>query len=246
MPRNKIQKSIREYMWKMKGSHRSPIHLPSKKWMMSGCKHPRTHSMDMDKVVTTPNNVKDDQAMLADIDRFLLENFKSLFLEDIQQTTHHSSTRFLQDSHHSSLFTDTTTDAGSSSTASTETDHHQTTVVPDNCLVLLANSASPAEDFRRSMQGMVEARIRNHVNVDWDFMEELFHCHMNLNHKNVHKFILSAFVDVVSAMRRQPENQDHPKEIPQAEPKPRSVRTVKIGRELHKNTKEITLEFESL
>nr|KYP54214.1 hypothetical protein KK1_000389 [Cajanus cajan] len=227
MPRNKIPKALREYLSKMKSPHRSPIHLPSKKWMVAGCKHPRTHSIDMDKATT--NNVKDDEAMLADIDRFLFENFKSLFLEDLDDSnssdnSRHgakspelcpirfdSSTRFHD--FHPALFTETTTEGGSSSTASENEGGEDLMLLPTNCVVVLANSASPSEDFRRSMEGVVESRIRNQEKVDWDFMEELLYCHMNLNHKKTHKYILNAFVDVVTAMRAQPESPDRPKGI---------------------------------
>lgn len=92
MPKN-IPKSLRDYLSKIKSPQRSQlIQLPSKKWMLTGCKHPRTPSIDLDNLNkiknthhATQNNIKDEEAMLADIDRFLFENFKSLFLEDRQE-----------------------------------------------------------------------------------------------------------------------------------------------------------------
>ncbi|TKY64505.1 Transcription repressor OFP14 [Spatholobus suberectus] len=258
MSSKKIPKSLRDYLSKIKTPQRSQIQLPSKKWILMGCKHPRTPSLDIDKIKNTPyatannNNIKDEEAMLADIDRFLFENFKSLFLEDRDETANNNNRREEKSPKLSpirfdssrryeesppNLFMETTTEAGSSSAVSssgTEGAEEQT-VVPGNCVVVLANSASPGEDFRRSMEGVVEARLRNCEKVDWDFMEELLFCHMNLNQKKAHKFILSAFVDVVTAMRRPPE-------MAPAKPKPRSVRTVRIGREVRKKTKEY-LEF---
>lgn len=79
----KIPKSLRDYLFKIKTHQRTHIKLPSKKWILTSCKHPRTPSLDIDNMKN--NNVKDDEAMLADIDRFLFENFKSLFLNDLEE-----------------------------------------------------------------------------------------------------------------------------------------------------------------
>ncbi|XP_047152409.1 transcription repressor OFP14-like [Vigna umbellata] len=254
----KISKSLRDYLIKIK-PQRSMVQLSSKKWVPKGCKHPRTSSIDMDsnKNITKKNttNAKDDEAMLADIDRFLIENFKNLFLDREETTTNNeskeqnspkldsvrfdSSLRF--DDSPLNLYTDTTTEAGLSSLTMSEPEstEEQTTVL-SNCVVVLANSARPTEDFRRSMEGMVEARLKKSEKVDWGFMQELLFCHMNLNQKKWHKFILSAFVDIATTLRQTPE-------ISPANPQPpRSVRTVRIGREVRKKTKEaITLEFGS-
>jgi len=170
----KISKSLRDYLTKIKPHQRSLIQLSSKKWVIKGCKHPRTPSIDIDntkKITTT--TAKDDEAMLADIDRFLIENFKNLFLDNRQETTANngskeekslklesirfdSSARF--DESPLNVFTDTTTEGGSSLTMSeTEAAEEQTTV-PANCVVVLANSDRPSEEFRRSMEGMLESR----------------------------------------------------------------------------------------
>ncbi|CAJ1951185.1 unnamed protein product [Sphenostylis stenocarpa] len=253
----RMSKTLRNYISKIKPSQRSMIQLASKKWVLKGCKHPRTPSLDMDKKknIVVATNAKDDEAMLADIDRFLVENFKNLFLDDGEETTGNnqskekdslkldsirfdSSTRF--DESPLNLFTDTTTEAGSSWAMSEREGVEEQTPVPSDCLVVLANSIRPNEDFRRSMEAMVEARLKKCGKVDWDFMHDLLFCHMNLNQKKWHKFILSAFVDVATTMC-------HPPEIAPEKPlPPRSVRTVRIGREVRKKTKEaVTLEFGS-
>ncbi|ESW07691.1 hypothetical protein PHAVU_010G150700 [Phaseolus vulgaris] len=249
----KISKSLRNYLSKIKPCQRKMNQLSSKKFL-KGCKHPRTPSLDMDNNKNIITTTKDDEAMLADIDRFLIENFKNLFLENREETTttkepkedkplkldsirFDSSTRF--DESPLNLFTDTTTEAGSSLTMSEIESAEDQAAVPSNCVVVLANSARPSEDFRRSMEGMLEARLKKSEKVDWDFMQELLFCHMNLNQKKWHKFILSAFVDVATTMR-------HPPEISLAKPQPpQSVRTVRIGREVRKTKEAITLEFES-
>ncbi|QCE02063.1 Ovate protein family [Vigna unguiculata] len=253
----KISKSLKDCLTKIKTSQRSMVQLSSKKWVPKGCKHPRTPSIDMDKnkniISKNTTNAKDDEAMLADIDRFLIENFKNLFLDDHREETttkeqkspkldsirFDSSARF--DESPLNLFTDTTTEAGLSSLTMSEPEGvEEQTTVPSNCVVVLANSGRPTEDFRRSMEGMVEARLKKSEKVDWDFMQELLFCHMNLNQKKWHKFILSAFVDVATTLRQSPE-------ISPTKSQPaQSVRTVRIGREVRKKTKEaITLEFGS-
>ncbi|XP_075480427.1 transcription repressor OFP14 [Primulina tabacum] len=62
---------------------------------------------------------------------------------------------------------------------------------------ILTYSSSPYEDFRRSMQEMVEARLEQEGEVDWEFMEELLFCYLDLNNKSSYRFILHAFVDLV-------------------------------------------------
>jgi uncharacterized protein (TIGR01568 family) len=120
-------------------------------------------------------------------------------------------------------------------------DHDHNNALPDNCVALLSYSPSPYDDFRRSMQELVESKYgkleNNHRKIDWDFMEEILFCYLNLNEKKSHKFILSAFVDLITVMRRNSEA---------APGKPCSVRTVRIGREVRKKkTKQVTIEFES-
>ncbi|XP_057454260.1 transcription repressor OFP14-like [Lotus japonicus] len=281
MPKN-IQKSLHDYLSKIKTSPRSQIHLhlPSKKWILRGCKHPRTPSFSMDdKKIDRPNsgnnnnnNKNDDEATLADIDRFLFENFRTLYLGDDEKT--HNTKRVSEEENHGKpqnpgptslellppdlsafsrrffvtrgAFSGSLLETGSSSSASTtarNTDDDSSpkaaaAAIPENCVAVLAPCAKcPYEEFKRSMEGVVEERFRNDESVDWDFMEELLSCYMNMNEKKQHKFVLAAFVDVIAVMRRQP--------LAIAPAKPRSVRTMRIGREIRKKTKEVTLEFES-
>ncbi|KAL4296226.1 hypothetical protein GQ457_12G003420 [Hibiscus cannabinus] len=58
-------------------------------------------------------------------------------------------------------------------------------------------SPDPYKDFRASMQEMIEARNLTDVNMDWEFLHELLLCYLNLNPENTHKFIVSAFADIV-------------------------------------------------
>ena len=309
MPK-KVQRTLQDYLSKVKSPRHPQFQSPfnslsfssSKNWFLAACKHPRTPSFALNESShrgggsSSSNNIhKDDAATLADIDRFLYENFKSLYFRDDEETENNNyskrvsseeiqneapklgpimfessprlaetacdlggSTRFfvkprmsgsllvedaltltnmksLRDYYAGSSSTSTITNTDSSSNNSDEHHHDK---LPDNCIALLTSSLSPYEDFRRSMQDVVEERSKSHGRViDWDFMEELLLCYLNLNEKKSHKYILSAFVDLVSAMRRNLE--------PTAPAKARSVRTVRIGREVTKKTKEVTLEFGS-
>ncbi|XP_057732021.1 transcription repressor OFP14-like [Arachis stenosperma] len=305
MPK-KIKKSLKHYISKIKNTSHPQIHLvPSKKWVLSSCKHPRTPSFALENKKKDTN--KDDEATLADVDRFLFENFKSLYLKDddeeattatITATTTatknkecNKSKKVAEEKNYddeqkgikvgsSPIFYDdiidlrgsnrffmpralsesysfrnttlrgdddeiisnsTSVSTHNNSSPSSQLYHSAKTYVQghnhhdrdysdrdhrlvDNCVAVLASSESPYEDFKNSMQGMVDARVRNNQRVDWDFMEELLFCHINLNDKKLHKFILSAFVELVTALRQQPENNP-----PATAGKPRSVRTVRSG-----------------
>lgn len=82
---------------------------------------------------------------------------------------------------------------------------------------------------------MVETRLENCEKVDWGFLQELLFCYLNLNEKKSHGFILSAFVDLVNTLCGR-----FPARAP-ATAKPRSVRTVRVGR---KKKTEVRLAFE--
>ncbi|XP_010539496.1 PREDICTED: transcription repressor OFP14-like [Tarenaya hassleriana] len=76
-------------------------------------------------------------------------------------------------------------------------------VLPENCIAVLRYTPDPQEDFRQSMVEMVEARLgAREWDVDWDFMEELLFCYLDLNEKKSHRYILSAFVDLVIVLRQ--------------------------------------------
>ncbi|KAG6780479.1 hypothetical protein POTOM_013339 [Populus tomentosa] len=49
---------------------------------------------------------------------------------------------------------------------------------------------------------------QNNGKVEWDFMEELLFCNLNLDEKTSHKFILNAFVDLIVGLRKTPDT-DH-------------------------------------
>ncbi|KAJ0006665.1 hypothetical protein Pint_29859 [Pistacia integerrima] len=92
MPKQ-LQKSLKKCLSKLKKCP-SNIQLQysssfstSKNWVLSSCKHPKTLSFAVycdqnDNSSNNNNNNNDGAATLSDIDRFLYENFKSLYLND--------------------------------------------------------------------------------------------------------------------------------------------------------------------
>ncbi|KAJ7962978.1 Transcription repressor like [Quillaja saponaria] len=296
----RLQKSLHDYLSKIK-SPTPNIQIPSaansfsssKSWILSGCKHTKTLSFAIDRTngnlnSRNNNNNKDDAATLADIDRFLFENFKSLYIRDdevnnninisIKEKNHHDdqgyhhhqklgpilfdsprfihpppdlcgSNRFfvaptgfsssvMEDAGRTSMTTTTSSNEGSTSTSTSTTTTTTTindnstpnshddvsgknTKLPEDCIAVLTYSPSPYEDFRRSMHEMVEARVRNNEGVDWEFMEELLFCYLNLNEKKSYRFILSAFSDLIVVLRQ---NSDT---VVQGRRSVRSVRTVR-------------------
>ncbi|XVE52105.1 hypothetical protein DITRI_Ditri02bG0095500 [Diplodiscus trichospermus] len=279
----KLKKSLHDYLSKIKKP--SPnIQFPSnsfsssKKWILQGCKHPKTLSFAVsrdrnhDHQGTSDDNNDDDAATLSDVDRFLFENFRSLYIKDDEEINersgnvgedhedhhqdHHNqvrgyggilggsprfvdpppdlcgSNRFfvatglsssLIEEARSSAVTNTTVsmseDMGSTltstSTNNTTTndsnsygtggggDHVKSPSTPNECIAVLTCSPNPYDDFRRSMQEMMEARLQHRSKIDWDFMEELLFCYLNLNDKKSYKFILSAFVDLIVVLRQE-------------------------------------------
>ncbi|KAG7997860.1 hypothetical protein I3843_01G231000 [Carya illinoinensis] len=261
MPK-KLKKSLQDYLNKIKKPS-PPLQFAnnsfssSKKWILSSCKHPsRTLSFaigrNQDKLVEKKNNNDSKAARLSDVDRFLFENFKSLYIKDDEnencnekkpdkESRHEgenpsgvlfgspsfmdpppdlcgSHRFFIKPGFSSSLLeesqtsmTATSEDAGSTFTSTTTTndtsttcarDHAKDIKLPDNSVAVLAYSSSPYEDFQRSMQEMVEAFVHNNGKVDWNFMEELLFCYLNLNEKKSYRYILSAFVDLIVNLRQ--------------------------------------------
>ncbi|XP_054782049.1 transcription repressor OFP14-like [Prosopis cineraria] len=224
----KVRKFFQYCLSKLKNP-RPQIHPPpSFTRILSGCKQPKTHSI----AIVRGNNA----ATLSDIDRFLFENFNSLFLheEDTIPSSNNIANRVSGENQRDPR-------SGSMSFDSTLLD-----IVGDcseasgsrESIVVLASSVSQYEDLRRSMKEMVDRRLRNHGRVDWGFMEELLFCYLNLNERKSYKFILNAYVDLINGLR-----ETSPVRAP-ATAKPRSVRTFRTGREIKRKEKnEDTLQF---
>lgn len=247
MPK-KLQKSLQDYLSKIK-KPTPQLQFPnpqtfssSKSWILSGCKHPKTLSFAIDrKQVHGVGNNEDAAATLADIDRFLFENFRSLYLKEdedfserkvgvggggggVRDCKNHrgvvspespvdsygGSHRFFfspdlsgslpDDSH-----TESSENAGSSSSSLLCEDQGKNLKLPSDCIAILRKSRNPSEEFRGSMEEMMDDHLKHHEKIDWEFMEELLFSFLNLNEKKSYKYILNAFVDLIVILRQKAE-----------------------------------------
>ncbi|KAI4317838.1 hypothetical protein L6164_025672 [Bauhinia variegata] len=69
--------------------------------------------------------------------------------------------------------------------------------VPRGGVRVPKHSLNPFEDFRCSMQEMIESRQVFDVREDWDYLQELLLCYLALNPSNTHEYIVGAFTDLV-------------------------------------------------
>ncbi|PSS17911.1 Transcription repressor like [Actinidia chinensis var. chinensis] len=235
-----IQKSLQDYLSKVKKPPTPHIHSPTKTlssatgWILRGCKHPKTLSFAVNHNPNKGQKNDNDAATLEDIDRFLFENFKSLYINDDDEDTkkmgnnyndeeksggspfespkfHNlppdlcgSNQFFVGASSSSSLVEESTTSATTfedTSSASATTSDATQVMGPDDFITVLTYSPSPHDDFRHSMMEMIEMRMHHQGKVDWEFMEEILFCFLDLNDKKSYKYILSAFVDLIVALR---------------------------------------------
>ncbi|XP_022953852.1 transcription repressor OFP14-like isoform X2 [Cucurbita moschata] len=260
----KLQKSLQDYLAKIK-KPTPQIQFPnpqtfssSKSWILSGCKHPKTLSFAIDQKETDGvGNNENAAATLADVDRFLFENFRSLYLKEDEECVERKvggggggggrdgknhrgvSPESLVDSYdgsHRFFFSpglseslpddsqaESLENAGSSSSSLICEDRGKDPKLPSDCIVILRQSSNPSEEFRQSMQEMMDAHTKQHKKVDWEFMEELLFSFLNLNDKKSYKYILNAFVDLIVILRQKAE---------EAPTKPRTVRSVRMVRKM--------------
>lgn len=175
---------------------------------LSACMHPRTHSFsfprDRQRHVDAHHRNNDDDALAA--------GFRSLRI---------GPTAVLDDNGEDGSSTQEDYDGvesegGSSSQAMAAT--KAVVAGGSGGVAVMTFSVAPYEDFRRSMREMADAHWARQEApapaVDWDFMEELLFCYLQLNDRAVHKDILRAFTDTVAALRRR-----------RRPPKPKSRRT---------------------
>ncbi|CAI9104585.1 OLC1v1003289C1 [Oldenlandia corymbosa var. corymbosa] len=261
---NQIQKSLQDYISKMKQKPNSQNQFPptprsissSTSWILRGCKHPRTPSFSSSSDQNKNNGKESKQhsnatsdhdagaATLADVDRFLSENFKTLYEnqeeEQVQDVTEMMIKTRIDDDHQAEkeeslieiipisgrmparrinprprrsssdrVYTPPPAAASAGSISSDDVSSTSTTTAggggkaeteqlsPDDFITVLTYSRNPYDDFKNSMQEMIDARLQHNGKINWEFMEELLFCYLNLNDKKSHRFILRAFVDLV-------------------------------------------------
>ncbi|KAK4774847.1 hypothetical protein SAY86_009782 [Trapa natans] len=272
MPKKKLQSSLRDYISKIKNRPAARLQSP-KSFIVSGCKHPKTRSFAANQ--TPPDNEaasKDKEAALEDIDQFLFENFRSLYLHDDEDIPNckenlkdvkgkglnNTSAADLESFTGSILFDSPTSvkpprdkresrgfyagpqssssmdgEAWSSTTSNIEVTTNTKIItsdssnigsrfiefttsnsnsgsinsqkeaqLPENTIAVLAPISLPYDGFMHSMREMAKSRMETHGQLDWNFMEELLFCYMNLNEKRSHTYILKALVDLIMELRQ--------------------------------------------
>ncbi|KAL3511805.1 hypothetical protein ACH5RR_024522 [Cinchona calisaya] len=255
---NQLQKSLQDYLSKMKKPPNPQIQSPSSSgtlssstsWILGGCKHPKTPSFAFYHKKESDQTIQDTSygapaATLSDVDRFLLKNFKSLYKKE-EEDEEDSIVKSLEAKNEENLmghlfesprlmdppdinlcgshrfFVAPASSSGSiinearlSSTTSKEASSTSTTTTTtttsvsngnkvlssEDFITILKYSWSPYEDFKKSMHEMIDSRLHQNGKIDWEFMEDLLFCYLNLNEKKSHGFILRAFVDVIVFLR---------------------------------------------
>jgi len=93
----KLQKSLQECLYKIKNPNQNVQFYPhSKKWVLGGCKRPRTLSFAIARKQNEIHNEEGEinkgvSATLSDADRFLSEKFSSLYIGDDDRNYHKGS-----------------------------------------------------------------------------------------------------------------------------------------------------------
>ncbi|RLN24120.1 transcription repressor OFP14 [Panicum miliaceum] len=211
--RTRMRKSLKLYLCRTLKKI-PPMHIPSSAIpaniagarLLSTCRFPRTASVDMDgdraaaAAAGADEKSKDQAATLSDVDRFLFDNFRSLYIHD-DDNNHHPC--FPSSPGTSTSLVDETQPTAETSSSSESVAEDIKEARPgeesgDNTAVVVF-SMDPYADFRRSMQNMIKMHHgRISQPLDWDFLEELLFYYLQLNDQAVHKHILKAFADLTA------------------------------------------------
>ncbi|KAI4337458.1 hypothetical protein L6164_015873 [Bauhinia variegata] len=74
--------------------------------------------------------------------------------------------------------------------------------LPDGSVAVTEYSSDPCQDFLMSMLAMVDSRMEQNLTVDWNYLEELAMCFLDLNVSKYHYHILSAYFDLLMILHR--------------------------------------------
>jgi uncharacterized protein (TIGR01568 family) len=202
--RTKLRKSLQLYLSK-KLKKIPPIHIPSSAIptnitsarILNACRFPRTPSLDLDGDLAAITN--DQAATLSDVDRFLFDNFRSLYIHDDDPcfpASSGTSTTLGEE-------TQPTADTSCSFESVEDIKEARPREVSVDGTAIVVFSMDPYTDFRRSMQNMIKM---HHGSIsqplDWDFLEELLFYYLQLNDQTAHKHILKAFADLTAGTRK--------------------------------------------
>ncbi|CAO2203889.1 unnamed protein product [Urochloa humidicola] len=209
--RTKLRRSLQLYLSRTLKKI-PPMHIPSSAIpaniagarLLSTCRFPRTTSVDMDGDGAADENGKDQAATLSDVDRFLFDNFRSLYIHDNtnedpclpSSSPGRTSTSVANETQPTAAETSSSSesiaeDVKEACRAGEEISGDKTAIV--------VFSMDPYTDFRRSMRNMIKMHHgRVSQPLDWDFLEELLFYYLQLNDQAVHKHILKAFADLTA------------------------------------------------
>ncbi|KAM0928808.1 hypothetical protein ACQ4PT_002000 [Festuca glaucescens] len=183
------------------------IHIPSSaipaniasRRLLSTCRFPRTQSVDIDQAAAADNSRGNGHAAtLSDVDRFLFDNFRSLYIHDedvCPSSSPGTSTSLVQP----------TAETSSSSSSVTEGARDIAGAGDDggNNSAIVLFSEDPYTDFQRSMEVMIRMHHgQKSQPLDWDFLEELLFYYLQLNERSVHKYILKAFAELTAGTHK--------------------------------------------
>ncbi|XP_051221483.1 transcription repressor OFP14 [Lolium perenne] len=186
-----------------------PIHIPSSaipaniasRRLLSTCRFPRTQSVDIDQAASADNSRGNGHAAtLSDVDRFLFDNFRSLYIHDRDEDVCLSSSLGT-----STSLVQPTAETSSSSSLVIEGAGDIVGAEDDggNNAAIVLFSVDPYTDFRRSMEDMIRMHHGQEFQpLDWDFLEELLFYYLQLNDRSVHKYILKAFADLTAGTHK--------------------------------------------
>ncbi|XP_054807864.1 transcription repressor OFP12-like [Prosopis cineraria] len=112
-------------------------------------------------------------------------------------------------------------DTRPTTTAHSRTDTTMSTLLPRGGGVGVPKySLDPYDDFRRSMQEMIDSRESVDVTRDWDYLYDLLLCYLALNPSHTHRYIVRAFTDLVVHLLSSPPPSSSLPETTQQPPPP--------------------------
>jgi uncharacterized protein (TIGR01568 family) len=193
--RTKLGKSLQLYLSK-KLKKIPPLHIPSSAiptnitsaHILNACRFPRTPSLDLDgdhaAAAGDADDSKDQAATLSDVDRFLFDNFRSLYIHDNEPcfpASSGASTSLVDETQPKTAET-----SSSSESVAEDIKEARSGEESGDGTAIVVFSVDPYTDFRRSMQNMIKM---HHGSVsqplDWDFLEELLFYFLQLNDQAV-------------------------------------------------------------
>ncbi|KAF0930039.1 hypothetical protein E2562_027210 [Oryza meyeriana var. granulata] len=214
--RAKLRKSIQLFVSR-KLKKIPPIHIPSStipakitsNRLLSTCWFPRTPSLHGGGDHTSTDgdsNSRDQAATLSDVDRFLFDNFRSLYIHDGDSNARRPS----PSPGTLASLVDRIQPAAAAAAAAAESSLGSESVAEgiretssgdgdNSSTAIMLFSMDPYTDYRRSMQNIIELHHGEEPQpLDWDFLEELLFYYLQLNDRSVHKYILKAFADLTA------------------------------------------------